>query len=208
MALQGLGQISLWRQDYPAAQAFFAEALAKCEAAGDERGRAAALHGLGNIALREGRPEEAERLLRQALALRLAGQNEAATAGTLGSLGQLAMARGDHEEAERLIREVVRRYNRLGQRSLMGLCLTNLSQIAEAQGRTERSTCLLAAAGILRARFNFRIPPVEQAAHEATLAEKRDLLGAARFRAAWDQGLAFTWEEALAYALSDEEALT
>lgn len=93
------------------------------------------------------------------------------------------------------MRAVVQRQDRLRRLSLMGLCLTPLSQIAGTEG----AVCLPPG---LRHRPSppqlphpafFDITPLKQTAQEPTIAGKRALPGRARFHTASDRGSAFAW---------------
>jgi hypothetical protein len=73
----------------------------------------------------------------------------------------------------------------------------------------ERAAVLFAAADALRRVIGHpRCPPSEGASDERLLALARTALGEERFAAAWQQGQAWTMEEAAAYLLGEEGSTT
>ncbi len=231
-ALNGAGVLAMLQAAYDRAAVYHEEALGMCRECGDTAGEAAALHGLGNIAhfnqdypvarrsprdtkgiatswhslgglaLREGDHLQAVACYEQALCLRRRLGDSLGVAGTLGGLGQVALAQDQHDAAADHTRKALRLFDAAGQRWTASLCLDLLSRIAFVQGQPKREARLLAAAMIVRERFGFAIPAAERDAKDALIAEMRTLLGAA-FDAAWAEGRAFTWDEAVAYAQSD-----
>ena len=203
-ALHGLGNIAHFNQDYPAARVLFEAALVQ-RSPGDDQGLAASWHSLGGLALREQNCSEAVACYERALCLRRRLGDGLGVAGTLGGLGQVAFAQNNLTAAADYTREALRLFDAAGQRSTASLCLEVLGQIAFAQRQPAREVRLLSAAMTVRERFGFSIPRAERNAKEAQIAEMRALLGDAAFEAAWAEGRAFTWDEAVAYALAETD---
>ena len=65
---------------------------------------------------------------------------------------------------------------------------------------------LLGAAEALRESLGVGLAPAEQATHDDTVAAVQAALGEERFSAAWRQGRELALDEAIAYALEEEEA--
>ena len=200
-ALHGLGNIAHFNQEYPAARVLL-EAALTLRPADDVRGIAASRHSLGGLALREGNPVEAAQQYAHALCLRRRLGDSLGVAGTLGGLSQVALAQSDYSAAADYARETLRLFDAAGQRWTASLSLEILGKITFAQGQPDREVRLLSAALAVRERYGFAVPPAERDAKKAQIAGMRAGLGDAAFSAAWDEGRALTWEEAVAYALS------
>ena len=204
VALHGLGNSAFFEQAYPAARTLFEAALMRRPAA-DTKGIATSWHSLGGLALREQNFLEADACYERALCLRRRLGDGLGVAGTLGGLGQVAFAQNNCTAAADYTREALRLFDAAGQRWTASLCLDMLGQVAFAQGQPEREVRLLAAAMVVRERFGFSIPRAESSAKESRIAEMRALFGSAAFDAAWAEGRAFTWDEAVAYALAETD---
>jgi tetratricopeptide (TPR) repeat protein len=180
---------------------------------GDKNGLAYVLAGMGEVALRQGDYDRAKELLDESLALRYEYGADWGIAATIGSLGWLALRQRDLEVAEKLLRESLTIRLEIGDRSGTAWCLEKMAEIALTRGRTgnsldegkkmRRAAQLFGAAAALRLPLESTIDLADQPEYERQLEEVRTQLDEATFAAVWDEGRALTFEQAVAYALSE-----
>jgi non-specific serine/threonine protein kinase len=97
----------------------------------------------------------------------------------------------------------------MGDRANVAYCLEGLATVARTRGQVERSALLLGAAeGLLQAVgdpvYTYYKP--DPSLYERTMPNTRLRLGAACFERVRAEGRAMTFEQAVEYALEDEEA--
>ena len=129
---------------------------------------------------------------------------------TIFNLALLALSRGDHEGAVTLFEEGITLSKQIGDRANVAYCLQGLAAVAGARGQAERSAHLFGAAeGLLEAAgapvYNSYTP--DPAPYERTPSDICSPLREATFEAARAEGRAMTFEQAVAYALSEADAL-
>jgi len=128
---------------------------------------------------------------------------------TIFNLALLALSRGDHDDAAMLLEEGVTLSEQIGDRANVAYCLRELAAVAGAGGQAERSARLFGAAeGLLEAVgapvYNYYHP--DRALYERTQNDVRSLLGEGTFGEVWNEARAMTFEQAVEYALADDEA--
>jgi transcriptional regulator with XRE-family HTH domain/tetratricopeptide (TPR) repeat protein len=131
-ALTDLGAIQHLTDDYEAAAASLAEALALYRELGDRLGEAGALVGLGGVRQATGDYEAAAASLAEALALYRELGDRLGEAGALVGLGGVRQATGDYEAAAASLAEALALYRELGDRlgeadALVGLGTARLA---------------------------------------------------------------------------------
>lgn len=127
------------------------------------------------------------------------------TAWSLGGLGDIARLEGNYSEAARLLREALELRFEVG--ATFDICfvmeaLANLAAQTHAPGRAAR---LWSAAERLREYVGMPIPPTYQSDYAPLVDTVRLELGALVFSAAWSEGRAMTLEQAVKYALGENE---
>ena len=95
----------------------------------------------------------------------------------------------------------------LGHKPCVRFCLDLLGALAAAQGQVERAGRLFGAADVVQEATQAFVPrfPALYALRERTLATLQSGPCAASVSAAWAHGRALSLEEAIAYALADDE---
>jgi hypothetical protein len=99
----------------------------------------------------------------------------------------------------------LRRLAELEFKDVIGYCFEGLAAVLALTGRAEEASKLLGAAEALRESLGVGLAPAEQATHDETVAAVQAALGE-EFSAAWRQGRELALDEAIGYALEDEEA--
>ncbi len=84
--------------------------------------------------------------------------------------------------------------------------LLGLACVAEARGEAERAARLFGACEALPEAMGITPEPWESALQEPYLAAARSRLDEAAWQKAWTDGRAMTLEDAVAYALEEDEA--
>jgi hypothetical protein len=126
----------------------------------------------------------------------------------LDALGGVAILEGDFPAAHSLLVEslTIMRDTELSDRRDICLPLGRLAALAEAQGRMERAARLHGVIATFLARdAESEARPADNFAPRRArdLARVRESLGRAAFEAAFDEGRAMAWEQAVAYAIED-----
>jgi len=113
---------------------------------------------------------------------------------------KLCARQGDLPEAEQLAHDALGLAREAGDRLGLVDGLELLARLTAAQDSAREAVRLWAAAQSLRAELGYARFPVDQASHEAALAQAKQALGAEAFAAAWADGAQLSPEGAVAYA--------
>jgi DNA-binding CsgD family transcriptional regulator len=125
----------------------------------------------------------------------------------LDNLGWAALLRGDHERAKAAYEESLVVCKELGDKMVASESLGGLACVAVARGEAEQAARLFGAAEALREAVGYQHTPEEDALREPYLVASRSGLEET-WEAAFAEGRTMTFEEAVEYALSEEEPST
>ncbi|TAH49186.1 MAG: tetratricopeptide repeat protein [Chloroflexota bacterium] len=123
----------------------------------------------------------------------------------LEGLGNLARLEGELERAKTLYRTSTQlKYEN---REIFGLqfSLSALAQLAVAEAQPARAVRLWGAADRLREKTNHEYDPQHRLAYWSELPRARETLGESAFEAEWARGRGWTLEQAVAYAMQEQE---
>jgi predicted ATPase/DNA-binding SARP family transcriptional activator len=181
------------------------ESLALYRGLRDEWGIALALEGLGLHAGHKGDHSMARSLFEEALAGHRAEGDTWNIAELLNLLGEVAQRQGEPERAAQLFRESLPLHRDVGDRGAIAIVFHNLGAVAQLQGQHGRAARLFAAAEALREGGigTPRYSLTDRADRERDLAAVRAALGEEAFAAAWAEGRAMPFEQAISDALTD-----
>jgi tetratricopeptide (TPR) repeat protein len=206
-ALNGLGHAAYQQRDYDTAQAFHEESLALQRALKDPVGIAIALNNLGLVATSRGDYVLARAQLEESLALSRQMGDRWGIATTLNNLALAARGQQDYVAACALIAESLAIRRELGDKYGIAFCLAGLAAVIAALGvgplGAARATRLFGATDALLEAMHARLETVYRDEYERTLATVRAALDPATFAAAWEEGWAMTWQQAVTYAFGD-----
>jgi tetratricopeptide (TPR) repeat protein len=164
------------------------------------------LLSLGYELLQEGDYERGAALNEEAAALlRERGYKGGNLELVLDNLGWAALLQGDHERARTSYEESLMLCKELGNKMAASESLEGLACISAAERASERAARLFGAAEALREAVGFEHLPEEDAWREPYGAAARSWLGREGWEAALAQGRAMTLEEAISYALEEED---
>jgi DNA-binding CsgD family transcriptional regulator len=167
------------------------------------------LYNMGYIELARGNQERATELLEESLVIGRKLGHKAIVAAALSGLGVTATLRSKPNESATLLKEGLAINLELGNKIDIA---ENLEAFAGAAGALKqdylRAARLWGAAGTLREATGIPWGPVERLLHEPQLTAARSRLDQAAWDAAFKEGQAMTFEEAVEYAISSERAAT
>lgn len=200
-ALISLGWAALRTGSDALARMRLEEALTLSRDLGDSRRIGFELSGLGEVALRQGDTMRAVQLVEESLAIRRQLGNKWGIGVSLGILGWAAIREGHWELAAARLGESLEIRQETGDQSGIAWCLERMADIALAQGQAEKAARFVGAGAALRASISSVIDPADQPEYDRRISSLRAELGQERFTAAWDEGQAFTLEQAVAFAI-------
>ena len=189
------------------AQALWEEALVLHRERGGPGGASGILLNMGYIELVKGDQGRATALLEETLTLSREAGDEYQVAGSLMCLGIAATLRGEPERAEALLKESLAMDVELGGKIDIAEDLEGLAETAGALGQPLRAARIWGAAGMLREEIRVPWRPAERMLHESYLTAARCRLDGASWEAAFAEGRAMTFEEAVEYALHEEDVI-
>jgi len=205
----GLGVVAMTRADPDSATVPLEEALQSFRELDADFGVARVTTCLGMVALMRGEVHKATPMFEEggAVANRIGDRTSAYV--TIFNLALLALSSGDYDEAVTLLEEGMTLSEQIGDRANVAYCLQGLATIAGAQNEAERSARLFGAAeGLLEAVgapvYNYYNP--DPSLYERTRVNARSQLGESAFEEAEERGREMTFEQAVAYALSEADA--
>jgi predicted ATPase/class 3 adenylate cyclase len=182
------------------------EALTMFRETGDQALIASVLTHLGFTFLFRGDLERAKAASEEAAAMLRKQKHKAYLADALNTLGWVALLRGDSERAIALYAEGMQAQREIGAKVTAPGNLLGLACVAAARGEVERAARLFGASEALPEAMGTPPEPGERALQEPYLAAAHTQLDETSWQEAWAQGRAMTLDEAISYALGEEEA--
>ena len=204
-ALSTLSYMAACRGDLERAKALGEESLAIAREAGDTTAASFASNFLAVTAMLGGAYERAQTLFEASLEMTRITGNRKGQATSLNNLGLVALCQGDYARAAELSSESLRLSEESLDHQLVTWSLDALAAVWGQQGYVGRAARLWGAAEVLREASDFSQPPDDKRVLEPFLEAARSRLDEAEFQAAWEEGRAMTEEQAVRYALSEEE---
>jgi predicted ATPase/DNA-binding SARP family transcriptional activator/DNA-binding CsgD family transcriptional regulator len=203
--LMSLAWIACDSGDIERAQQMWGEALKMARDREDRGGVLYTLFFMGYAELARGNQQRAMVLLQEALTLGRELDNRYIVAGCLMSLGIAATLRDDPERAKTLLGKSLAINLELGTKSDIAETLEGMAELAGSMGEDLRAARLWGAAEAIREAVGHSWSPTECLLHEPRLLAARSRLDEKTWVAAFAEGGAMTLEEAVDYALSEEE---
>jgi predicted ATPase/DNA-binding SARP family transcriptional activator/DNA-binding CsgD family transcriptional regulator len=194
--------------DFERARKLWGEALALHRERGNASGVSAVLQNIGYAELALGKLERATALLEESLAIGRELGNKRYVWACLLSLGVAATLRGDPMGAKALIKEALVIELEMGNEGDIAETLESLAGAVGLLGENVQAARLWGAAAVLREATGWRWWAAERRLLEPQLIAARSRMEEADWEAAFAEGKAMDLEEAVAYALSEEEQAT
>ncbi len=204
--LNVLGTGAFHQGDFERAAALYNEGLAIAMELGAKDTIGVLLNNLGTVALSQSDDAAARSLFEESLTLRRQLGDKLGIAMSAGNLAIVAFRQGEHAAARVLLEESLAIDRDLGDKRGSAGELEIFGLLAAAQGDAGRSARLLGAAEVLREAIGAPLTPVERAMwdYERHVAAVRAALGREGLAAAWNEGRAMTYEQAVEHALQKD----
>jgi predicted ATPase len=206
LALRGLAILSWDQGDHERGKELHEEYLALCRELGDVHELASSLSLLGWVRLLEGDHERATTLNEEAVELLRKRGHRGGLQYALDNLGWAALAGGDYERAKGLWEESLALCRDFGDKLCAQGALEGLACSAAAKVEDERAARLFGSGEALYETLLYQESPQERALKEPYITATRSRLEETAWQEAWKEGRAMTIEEAISYALEEEEA--
>lgn len=200
-ALYSLGWAALFSNELERAAALAEEALKLQRETNDSVSVARTFLILGLTANARHDYERAMVLHRKSLALAREVGDGFATVLSLALGAYTCLGQSDHRQARVLCREGLELSKQLGMPHLTAAHLHAVASLAGAQGQPVRSARLWGTAESFREEIGTILSPVEHHVYEPYIDAARTKLDEVEWEAAWAEGKAMTFEEAIEYAL-------
>jgi hypothetical protein len=170
------------------------------------RGTAFGINGLAQVALARGEFDLAADLLTEAEAELRTTRDWFTLTSNLNTQALAARLRGNEEQAAALLRESLELAATLRDAWGVVLCCAGLAGVAARLGETERAARLFGVAEALREKTGAGVSwPAWRELYVRDMTAARELLGVEAFEAAWMEGRALTFDEAVVYAHATAE---
>ena len=208
VSLAGVGLMTLQQGDTERASALFEEALELYREIGDKWGVSSILSHLGIIPLSQGDHALAVRYFEEALEIsREIGDRLVGSIALYNLALEESRVQGDHERAAELYVEGLGLAVEMGDKANAAYCLEGLAGLISERGEPVRAARLFGASeALLEAVGAPRYVQAQASAlYERAVEALRSRLSEDAFGAAWSEGRAMTPEQAIEYALSEEE---
>ena len=199
-ALNGLATVAENQGDLGYARRKYEESLAIHDARGDEWGAATVRIGLASLALEEHACERAAAMLEDALRTFRDHDDRWSAAVSVLNLARVRLHQGRYDETRALLDEAIGQLAEWGERGYLAECLEVHACLAAAGDDVARPGRLAGSAGELRRRIGARPHGRRRAFLEARLEPVRSRDPGA-FRAAYEEGVRMTLDQAVGYAL-------
>ncbi|MEA2572880.1 MAG: hypothetical protein QOH93_178 [Chloroflexia bacterium] len=206
LALLGTGVVSFALGDYGAAQSTLDEASSLATELGDAYTLAQASTYLGDLARIDCDYPRAGSLYERSLAAFRAVGGRSDIPALLHNIAYVAIAERDYGRAWDLFHESLILQQEIGNQQGVSECLSGFAALAGAQGEPMRAARLFGAAEALRTAIGVYMWPAERIECERNLRSTKAQLDEAGWQAAWQEGEQLSPEQAIAYALQEQEA--
>jgi predicted ATPase len=199
--LRMLAMIACDRRDYTAARSLAEQAVRLARAAGDGWTEGWALETVARAALGQGAPADARANLEAGLSVaRQLGQPASLMAPILNLLGAVGTALGEFEQTHDWLVASLELQQEGSEHWLSAQTLDSLAGLAAARGQADRALRLAGAADGLHERLRTQRSAAERQRLEDWLLPLRAALGTDAADAAWTQGRALEFDDAVGRA--------
>ncbi|HJU86138.1 MAG TPA: tetratricopeptide repeat protein, partial [Gemmatimonadota bacterium] len=206
-ALLNLGDLYSARGDREKARSYFEEAREITRSGAARTTYAFSLQYLGTMAIVDGELDRAQELYEES---RREFEDLGARPGMAWSryyLAIVARERGNWAEARELFGDALTAVNELGHLPAAAVTLLGLAGVEAAEGHFRRASVLLGAAREIHRRATLSTSPVEERSFEEIEVASRRALGDEEVCRALEEGRALSMPQAIALALTPEDAI-
>jgi predicted ATPase/serine/threonine protein kinase/DNA-binding CsgD family transcriptional regulator/Tfp pilus assembly protein PilF len=199
--LDNLGMVARQVGDFGRASALIEESLAIKRDLGHTWGIARSLNNLGRIAYYRGDLVAARAQCEESLAMKRALGDKEGIALALTNLGNILREQGEYDAARQCFIEGLTIARDLGDRLGAAERLEGLADLTAQQGDDIHAAQLWGMAEALREAIRARLVAVDGERHAAMVAAARARANLVAWDAAWAEGRAIAWQDAITWAL-------
>ena len=203
-SLLGLGGVLHSLGDRERGMQLFEEGMALCREQGYAELLGSTLFSAGYALLLEGEYERGTALIEESEALYRKRGYKGLLQWVLANLGWATLLQGDHERARTSFEESLTLCKELGDKYVGAESLEGMACVIAAEQASGRAARLFGAGRALREAGGYYYLPEEDAFREPYLKAARSRLGEASWEAAFAEGQAMGFDEAVDYALSED----
>ncbi|HKP53105.1 MAG TPA: tetratricopeptide repeat protein [Chloroflexia bacterium] len=189
---------------YGEALEYHQEALLLFRKVGDRKTAGAVQNNMGVLLRHEGKYEEARTVWEEYLELTRGLRDKTSTALALSNLALVARDEGRYADAHLLSAESIGLCREIGDRRIVAHILSRLGGQAVLTGDPARAGRLFGAVEMLTGQIGAKLPPAIRKDQDHFEAIAQNTLGEV-YKAAWEEGNAFSFEQAVAFALSKSD---
>ena len=187
-------------------RAYAEEGIRLLKEAGSKWVTAMILYGYGAFATRHGFYEEARSHFEASLTLLTALKDRHRISMIHSELAHLERRQSHFGQAKDLYRETIQEWQKIGHRAAIAHQLENFAFVAKAQEEDQRAAKLFGAAEILRENIHIPMTTFERVEYDREVNDLRVNMDEATFAKSWAEGRAMTMEQAIAYALENQDS--
>ncbi len=204
LSLDFLGIVNRDQGEYKKASPLLDESLMIFRELGDKWGISFPLNAYSQLALLQGDYATARTAVEEALALRREMGDRGMIAASLGNLGQAVLALGNHAQAYRIFQEKLALDYHMGRKRGTYAAIVGLARACAAIGQHPKAARLFGAAQAIVETIGDDIDPRERNDQMQDVAILQAALVNEQFTAAWAEGRAMKFEQAVEFALKSE----
>jgi non-specific serine/threonine protein kinase len=207
-SLRMLGNVMRGKGEYEHAGVFFQECLARVRRLNSLTLHSFLLRDIAFLAYDRGQPVVARRLFEQSLEIARGLGHKVLISFLLQHLANLHKSECNYPQAISLFREGLAMCWELGKRNTAAFQLIDLAALAMQQADPERAARLFGAGEAILESDDLPIPHHRQQDYARAISILQEHVGEAYVAAARSEGRAMTLEQAIAYALEDDDDTT
>ncbi len=200
-----LGNVAEDQGDAKTARSLYEQGLALYRELGDKRGIGSALTNIGAVLQFQGDDTAARTLFEESLVLQRELGDRRSIAYSLHNIGLMAQRQDGYMEAAAYFAESLPLFCELGDKHGIAECFESIAAGAVDRGQHRRAVVLYGSATSLREAIGTPLAPSPQAVMTERLGQAHAALGAEAYLAAEAHGRSLSQEQAIAYALAQEE---
>ncbi len=202
-AMANLGLIASDTGDKAAARRYHEQSLALFRALGDTQSATVVLNNLGVLALQKGNYVEARAQWEECLVACRGLGNKEGEGLALANLAAVARDEDRFADAHALTAAALTLCLEIGDRKLIAHTLSRTAGLAVREQQAARAARLFGATDAILHSVGATLPPYNQQDYDHYAGLAQAALGEAAFQVAWQEGSAFSLEQAVAYVLAD-----
>jgi predicted ATPase/DNA-binding SARP family transcriptional activator len=200
-SLINLAYLANNHEDYALARPLLEESLSLSRELGDRANIAWALHILVHVAISQGDLASARAHQEEGLAIFKEIGNGRGVAWSVKNLGDISFHEGDYASAQTLYTESLKLFKEVGDRIGVAESVESVALMLQSAGQVLAAVHVWGSVHVMRESIGAQQDAHIQKQHDRRIQDACTELGEETFSAAWEEGCALTWEQAVEEAL-------